>query len=181
MANSFLLGTLLSILLISSSTTQFVLADGTGNPASELECEMALSDNTNDGNVATMVAPSGEKITEICIKAGSAQSNSDGKAHRGGVITSNGNVDNNCYTVSGIGTSTVTVTKIGSGPNCKEISHLDGNSKPDGVPPQEIVGGEVLSINFTSLLLAGIQLNLAWIAPVVLAGAGLAAYKLRRN
>ncbi len=49
------------------------------------------------------------------------------------------------------------------------------------VPPTELVGGELLSIDNTVLLLAGIQLNLGWIAPVVLAGAGLAAYKLRRN
>ena len=30
-----------------------------------------------------------------------------------------------CYTVTGIGTETVTVTRSGSGPDCKEISHIE--------------------------------------------------------
>ena len=30
-----------------------------------------------------------------------------------------------CYTVTGIGTETVTVTRSGSGPECKEISHIE--------------------------------------------------------
>jgi hypothetical protein len=30
-----------------------------------------------------------------------------------------------CYTVTGLGTSTVTVTKVGAGPVCKDISHIE--------------------------------------------------------
>jgi len=43
------------------------------------------------------------------------------------------------------------------------------------------VGGELLQIENTALLLAGFQTNLAWIVPVLLAGAGFAAFKLRKR
>ena len=44
-----------------------------------------------------------------------------------------------------------------------------------------IVGGEILPLDATSLLLAGAAANLVWITPIVLAGAGFAAFKLRKN
>lgn len=43
-----------------------------------------------------------------------------------------------------------------------------------------VIGGEIIPLQTTSLLLAGIQTSMAWILPVVVAGAGFAAYKLRR-
>ena len=43
------------------------------------------------------------------------------------------------------------------------------------------VGGEIIPIETTSLLIASVQTNLAWIVPVVLASAGVTAYKLRRT
>ena len=38
-----------------------------------------------------------------------------------------------CYTVSGLGTTTVTITRIGSGRTCKEISHVEYTT---GTPPR---------------------------------------------
>lgn len=40
------------------------------------------------------------------------------------IMTSDGITPYGCYSVSGIGTSTITVTKVISGPTCPEISHI---------------------------------------------------------
>jgi hypothetical protein len=43
-----------------------------------------------------------------------------------------------CYAVSGIGTTTVTIERIGSGRTCKEISHVEyttGTPQPPPPPP----------------------------------------------
>ena len=43
------------------------------------------------------------------------------------------------------------------------------------------VGGEFSPIDTTALLVSGLQSGLVWFAPLILAGAGFAAYKLRRT
>ena len=43
------------------------------------------------------------------------------------------------------------------------------------------VGGKLLPLDTTALLLAGAQSSLIWILPVVLAGIGLASYKLKKK
>jgi len=43
-----------------------------------------------------------------------------------------------------------------------------------------MIGGEIIPINTTSLLLAGIQTNLAWIIPVLVA-AGIGAVLIRKK
>ena len=43
-----------------------------------------------------------------------------------------------------------------------------------------LVGGEIIPLDTVSLLLAGTH-SLAWILPIILTGAGVAAFKLRRN
>lgn len=57
-------------------------------------------------------------ITKVIVKAGSQN---QGEA----CFTFTADGDNGCYQVTGIGTTTVTVTKIGSGPECKDISHVE--------------------------------------------------------
>ena len=42
------------------------------------------------------------------------------------------------------------------------------------------IGGEIIPIDSTSLLLAGIQTSAMWILPIAFAGAGFAAFKLRK-
>lgn len=44
-----------------------------------------------------------------------------------------------------------------------------------------IIGGEIIPIGTTSLLLAGAQNSAVWILPLVLAGVGLTVFHLRRN
>ena len=70
----------------------------------------------------TLTAAAGSVIDQVSVKAGPncllfIEDGTDG-----------------CYTVSGIGTATVTVTGGGTGPNCKAISHIEATTTP-GEPP----------------------------------------------
>lgn len=71
------------------------------------------------GTIVTIVADSGHIITSVTVKAGSEQS-SDSTCT---TYTADGTYS--CYAVSGLGTGSVTVTKVGSGSECKDISHLE--------------------------------------------------------
>ena len=68
-----------------------------------------------------------------------------------------------------------------------EVTILQFPSVPDDEPPPPptppIVGGELLPIDNTALLLAGLQTSAIWMLPVLAgaAGAGFAAFKLRRK
>jgi hypothetical protein len=63
---------------------------------------------------------SGEQIiNKVIVKAGSEQSTDDPCTE----FTQDGN--NGCYAVIGLGTTNVSVTKIGEGRNCKDISHVE--------------------------------------------------------
>jgi hypothetical protein len=92
--------------ILSSSPA---LAQGKGN------CLGADATKTPDdpGDTVILTAPAGQVITTVAIKAGTPCV----------VFTADGS--NGCYTVEGIGTPSVTVTRIGSGPDCKEISHVE--------------------------------------------------------
>ena len=72
-------------------------------------------------------APSGEIVTGVCIKGGN---NTFGTLKHSGLLTADGTYGtNDCFVVSGIGTSTVTVTA-----NCRSVSHLDVNTGPEPTP-----------------------------------------------
>ncbi len=58
-------------------------------------------------------------ITSVVVKAGSANQE-DGACT---TFTTDGT--DGCYSVTGIGTNTATVTKVGSGRDCKDISHAE--------------------------------------------------------
>ena len=67
---------------------------------------------------ATWTAPNGTIISLVVVKAGSEQSGA-------GEFYFYESGTNGCYTVSGIGTQVVTVSRTGNpGPDCKEISHV---------------------------------------------------------
>lgn len=61
------------------------------------------------------------------------------------------------------------------------------NSSPwhdsDGILVEEPVGGEILSLNTSALLIAGLTTSGIWMIPAfgTIAGTGIAIYKLRRN
>lgn len=85
-------------------------------------------------DVVTFTAPAGQVITGVCIKSGA---NMFGGAGHSGVLT-NANSDS-CYTINiAADGSSVTVTRIGDGPSCQGISHLDvvtAAAGSGGTPP----------------------------------------------
>jgi hypothetical protein len=65
------------------------------------------------GDMVVLTAPAGQVITTVAIKAGTS------------CVTFTADGTMGCYTVAGIGSNSVTVTRSGSGPSCKEISHVE--------------------------------------------------------
>jgi uncharacterized repeat protein (TIGR01451 family) len=103
-----------------------VFADGNDSSA---ECiAMAINADAEDadqsGDEVTIDAGDGNVVTEICIKSGS---DAFGDKQHSGLITADGEYGDGCYTVEGLGTQTVTVTKTDSN-DCKDISHVDASS-----------------------------------------------------
>lgn len=88
------------------------------------DCEDAQAqsiEGTQD--LVTFNAPAGNTITQVCLKAGTPHF----------IFTSN--TSDGCYTVTGIGTESVTVTRTGTpSPECQEISHIDVYYEPATTP-----------------------------------------------
>lgn len=106
-----------------------VYADGNGSPD---ECKTGVS---VEGNEDSLTYTTNEGTIEfVCIKSG-ANMFTDGHSGQLG----NGTHADGCYTISGVGTASVTVTRNGDGPNCQGLSHIDiGISETtETVPPQE--------------------------------------------
>jgi hypothetical protein len=106
--------------ILSSSTALAGPGGGVGN------CLGGDATKTPDdpGDVVILTAPDGQVITTVSIKAGTPCF----------TFTADGSVPG-CYTVEGIGTSSVTVTRIGSGPSCREISHVEFLTSTGPPPP----------------------------------------------
>jgi hypothetical protein len=100
--------------ILSSSPA---LAQGAGN------CLDGANKVENPGDTETLTAPAGQVITTVAIKAGNP------------CITFTTDGTMGCYTVEGIGTPSVTVTRSGSGPTCKEISHIEFITSTAPPPP----------------------------------------------
>lgn len=94
---------------------------------------------------------------------------------------------------AGMSGSTTGTTRIVSEDSSPDI---DGDGIPDADDPapndpcnpnpnsqacERVIGGEIIQVENTSLLLAGVQTNLLWLAPIILAGTGFAAFNLRRK
>lgn len=58
---------------------------------------------------------------------------------------------------------------------------VDAYAVPVGTCASANVGGEIMPLESTSLLLAGVQTSLVWIFPMVLVGAGFTAYKFSKK
>lgn len=113
----------LTILFLSLSTifvtTVYAASAQLGGQANGYSC---YADDANrwkveNGNTATL--PEGYSFAKISVKAGN-----------GCVSVYPVNDVPTCYQVNVSGT-TVTVTKIGDGPDCKDISHLEGTFSTD--------------------------------------------------
>jgi len=56
------------------------------------------------------------------------------------------------------------------------------NEQPgDGGANDKVIGGKIILIDSTGLLLAGVTTSAFWFIPAILSGAGLIVYKLRKN
>lgn len=114
-----IIAVMLVIIFILFSEKISVSANGTG---SSEECQNPDGYLDGNGDVLSLTAPAGEVVTGICIKSGSGMFNGDN--HSG--LLGDGIYENGCYTVSGAGTQTVTVTRTGTdGDICQELSHID--------------------------------------------------------
>lgn len=122
----------LSLLLIVAQLTPFfmsqpVRADGNGSPDQCLDTAVNVVGSViGTASLVTYDVGSGYVVDGVCIKSGEKMFN--GNQHS--AVLGNGTYETDCYTVSGVGTQQVTVTKIGSGPNCQDISHIDVVKSP---------------------------------------------------
>jgi hypothetical protein len=116
----------LPLILITAFATM-VRADGNGSPEACLDKTVNVlgsqggTDNGGSEDLATVDVGAGNTVTGVCIKSGNNMFS--GNQHSG--VLGNGTYENECYTVVGVGTQEVTVTRIGEGSNCQGISHID--------------------------------------------------------
>lgn len=107
-----------------------VIADGGPND----ECENAQATSiVGTQNLVSYTAPSGQIVSGVCIKSGSGMF---GDSHSESLTNGTYEVSGTCYTVSGVGTQTVTVTRNFDANTCKGISHIDVyyGSQPTNTP-----------------------------------------------
>lgn len=150
MYKRILISSLLTLTLIVGGlfTSNLVsYADGNGSPT---ECSSNPNENPNAGNVlgsrsgsddqVVVDAGAGNIVSGVCIKSG--EGTFGGATHSG--VLGNGIHDNGCYQVLGVGTQTVTVTRLQNNNVCKGISHIDvifTSSTPPPVKPGGMGGG----------------------------------------
>ncbi len=121
---AILLGLVGLLATISLSNTS---ATGDGSPS---ECEDPTGKSENNDDLLTFTA-TGQTITGVCIKTGDNMFS--GTGHSG--LLENGTYES-CYTVSGVGTDTVTVTRTGAASEtCQALSHVDVFASSPSSPP----------------------------------------------
>ena len=84
-----------------------------------------------------------------------------------------------CYDVSGLGTQIVSVTFTNAA-GCHDISHVDYFIESGGGPPGGTVGGTLIPIDTTALVLAGAQ-SFSWMIPAVVSIVGIAVFVVSRK
>jgi hypothetical protein len=122
------LGIVILAIGVLGGGTRLALGDGDGSPDA---CDSGPNvdgdiDPTSD-DLATHTVDAGNIVTGVCIKSGQELGHTDPLVD--GTYDGNGNPvapgPTACYTVSGVGTQTVTVTRVGTGSDCQAISHID--------------------------------------------------------
>lgn len=99
-----------------------VYADGSGSPDACLDTTANVHgsvEGTDD--LVTKDVGAGNVVTGVCIKSGDNMFGEDKHSQ----VLNNGTYENGCFKVEGVGTQTATVTRLGSGPECQGISHID--------------------------------------------------------
>ena len=108
------------------SLTSPASADGDGSPAGCLDTTPGVVGSISGDPVATYDAGSGNIVSGVCIKSGANMFG--GNQHSG--VLGNGTYEDGCYRVEGVGTQVVTVTRLQSGSDCQDISHIDAVVQP---------------------------------------------------
>lgn len=109
------------------------------------ECEDAQETSFEDGDEDEMeyTAPEGQIVSGVCIKSGNNMF-SDGHSES----LEDGDYEDGCYTIEGVGTNTIIVERNFESNTCQGISHLDiytndqENSGEDGGNEDEENGEE---------------------------------------
>ena len=162
-------------------TTQFAFADGKDSPA---ECLGGLMDET--GGSTTIDVGVGNMITGICIKSGNDtfddeddDEDDDDLKHSGLIIedgiVGNGDDEDDCYMIVGMGTQTVTITETGED-DCKAISHVDYMGYVG-----DLVGGHGGITDNTALLVSGSHLTASWMIPLIVSAIGIGVFVVTRK
>jgi len=159
-------------LVLGLVTIQFAFADGKDSPA---ECLGGLKDDT--GGPTTIDVGVGNTITGICIKSGNEAFE---EWKHSGLITEDGTVgdgyfENECYTIMGIESHTVTIIETGNNA-CKEISHVDYF-----VYMAYLVGGHGGITDNTALLVSGSHLTASWMLPLIVSAIGIGVFVFTRK
>jgi hypothetical protein len=134
-----------TLAVVASADNSKLYADGAGSPPACDDGPNVEGSVTGTDDSASFDVGAGNVVTGVCIKSGSTGGHSGplGNGSYSGTFGPDG-----CYVVTGVGTQEVTVTRIGSGPECQAISHIDvlfgppppnGTAPPNGtVPPPEV-------------------------------------------
>lgn len=118
---------LLLPLLMLLAMSPVVRADGNGSPDACLNTTESVlgsqggSDNSGSEDTVTVDVGAGNVVTGVCIKSGENMFN--GNKHSG--VLANGTYEDGCYTVTGVGAQSVTVTRNFETNECQGISHID--------------------------------------------------------
>lgn len=116
------------IMVLSFNNDKATYATGDGSPA---ECENPNTKSEGSPDLLTVTAPGSQTVSGVCIKSGTNMFG--GTSHSG--LLDNGTFETGCYSVSGVGTNTVTVTRIGNdSPTCQGLSHIDVFFSPEASP-----------------------------------------------
>ena len=156
-----------------------VSAVGSGAPATISSCGVEGTISFDSGDSAVITCGS----VKITVMSGSVLITFDmGKGLMTTTLTSGSIIfDRNSDFISVTTESGTTGTIEIDG----DVSPLEENQRMtfDITQPNDsqVIGGEIISLDTTSLLLAGAQSSLAWILPLVLGSVGLAVFKLRRS
>ncbi len=109
----WILAFFIAIIAVGAFTFGFSVRDAFGDPNHGV-CSSGVTSIESSADLVTYDA--GTNIVDgVCLKAGNTEKHTFFDA----------DVTTECYAISGIGTSAVTVTRLGEGRECQGISHID--------------------------------------------------------
>jgi hypothetical protein len=153
--------------LAPAAEPSFSNGNKTGQCFYELGLDGIQVDPGADGN-ATATAPNGNVVSRIAVKAGPTCAFTPETVT--GIYTIGGE-GAPCYVVSGIGSETVTVTRVGSGPVCKDISHIEFIAAPQPTTGSLQICAVLSGTLPPNLQLAPFRFEVAGVDVVVASGA----------